>query len=302
MKLIVTGKHGQLAASLVERCAARGVELVTIGRPEMDMTIAADVAAAVEAAQGDIVINAAAYTAVDKAESEPGLAMAINCEGARAVAAAAASRGRPVIQISTDYVFNGKLDRPYREDDPVDPLSVYGRTKLAGERAVAQANPRHTIVRTSWVYSPFGQNFVRTMLRVGLTRDQVGVVADQWGAPSSALDLADALIAIGSAIAREPDRAELTGVFHTTAAGETSWAGFAEAIFATAAGAGYESVRVQPLTTAQYPLPAPRPANSRLDGSKLARCYGISLPDWRISAANCVRRLVQTQENESLRA
>ena len=294
MRLVATGKQGQLVRALGERCGAGGVELVAIGRPEVDLTDARAVAKAIEAARGAIVINAAAYTAVDKAESEPELAMSVNCGGARAVAQAAAGLGRPVIQISTDYVFNGRLDRPYREDDPVDPLSVYGRTKLAGERAAAQANSRCAIVRTSWVYSPFGQNFVRTMLRLGETRDAVDVVADQWGAPSYALDLADALIAMSAALAREPDKADLTGVFHMSGAGATNWAGFARAIFAEAAKCGRKDVKVEPISTAQYPTPAARPVNSRLDGRRLARHYAISLPDWRVSAADCVRRILQS--------
>jgi len=294
MRLVATGTQGQLVRSLNERCLARGVELVTIGRPAVDLTDVAAIARAVEAARGDIVINAAAYTAVDKAEAEPDLAMSVNCEGARAVARAAAMLGRPVIQISTDYVFSGALDRPYREEDPVDPLSVYGRTKLAGERAAAAANSRHAIVRTSWVYSPFGQNFVKTMLRLGETRERVSVVADQWGAPSNALDLADALIGMSAALAQAPDNADLHGVFHMTGGGATNWAEFAQAIFAEAAKRGRGFVTVEPIATAQYPTPAARPANSRLDTSKLARVHGLALPDWRGSLADCVRRILQS--------
>ena len=294
MRLVVTGKQGQLARSLSERAAAHGVEMVTIGRPEVDLIDAGSVGRAVEAARGDIVINAAAYTAVDKAESEPDLAMAVNCEGARALALAAARLGRPIIQISTDYVFDGKLDRPYREDDAVNPLGAYGRSKLAGERAVAEANPRCAIVRTSWVYSPFGQNFVKTMLRLGETRDALNVVADQWGGPSYALDLADALIAMSAAINRAPDEAGMTGVFHMSGAGETNWARFAQAVFDGAAEYGRKPVKVAPITTAQYQTPAARPANSRLDTSKLARQFGVTLPDWRRSVAECVRRLLQS--------
>jgi dTDP-4-dehydrorhamnose reductase len=294
MRLVATGKHGQLARSLSERCAARGVELALIGRPDVDLTDARAVASAVQAARGDVVINAAAYTAVDMAESEPELAMAVNCEGARSVAQAAANIGRPIIQISTDYVFNGALDRPYREDDSVDPLGVYGRTKLAGELAVAQVNPRHVIVRTSWVYSPFGKNFVKTMLRLAETREAVGVVADQWGSPTSALDLADALIAMSAALVREPELADLFGLFHMTGGGATNWAEFAQAIFDDAARLGHKVARVERITTAQFPTPVKRPANSRMDGSKLARIYGIALPDWRGSAAECVRRLLES--------
>jgi len=299
MRLIATGKQGQLVRSLAERCAARGVELVVVGRPEMDLTDIASVWRAIESAKGDVIINSAAYTAVDKAESEPDVAMAVNRDGARAVSQAAARVDRPIIQISTDYVFSGSLDRPYREDDIVDPLGVYGRTKLAGELAVAETNDRHTIVRTSWVYSPFGQNFVKTMLRLGETRDRLNVVADQWGAPSSATDLADALITMSAAMVREPDRPELFGIFHMTGAGWTNWAEFAQAIFAEAAHCGHRGAEVEPITTAQYPTPAKRPLNSRLATNKLARHYALALPGWRGSVAECVRRILAAQ-NESI--
>jgi dTDP-4-dehydrorhamnose reductase len=294
VRLVVTGKQGQLVRSLEERCAARGVETVRIGRPDVDLRDGPGIASAVEAARGDVLINAAAYTAVDKAESEPELAMAVNRDGAGFAAAAAAASGMAIIQLSTDYVFNGALDRPYREDDLVDPLSVYGRTKLAGERAVSQANPRHAIVRTSWVYSPFGQNFVRTMLRLGESRDRIDVVADQWGSPSNALDLADALIAMSDALLREPDNSHLWGVFHMTGSGATNWAEFAQVVFAEAETRGRAKVAVAPITTAQYPTPAMRPANSRLDGGRLERVFGLRLPDWRSSVAGCVRRLLET--------
>jgi dTDP-4-dehydrorhamnose reductase len=296
MRLIVTGKHGQLALSLIERCAACGVGMTAIGRPEVDLTKAAAVARAIEASEGDIVINAAAYTAVDKAEAEPDLATAINRDGARAVAEAAARRRLPVIQMSTDYVFNGSLDRPYREDDTVDPLGAYGRSKLAGERAVAEANDRHAVVRTAWVYSPFGQNFVRTMLRLGETRSEVNVVCDQWGAPSSALDLADALIAMSAALTERPDDCALRGVFHMTGSGFANWAGFAQAVFDEAARRGRPPVKVNPIATAQYPTPAKRPANSRLDTGKLARTYAVTLPEWRGSVAQCVERILTAGE------
>jgi dTDP-4-dehydrorhamnose reductase len=296
MRLVVTGRKGQVARALVERGRSAGVEVVCLARPEIDLTEPEFVARAIEATRGDVVINAAAYTAVDKAEAEPELAMQVNGEGARAVAAAAAMTGRPVVQISTDYVFGGALDRPYREDDPVGPLGVYGRTKLAGEIAVATANPRHVIARAAWVYSPFGHNFLKTMLRLGLTRDEVGVVADQWGAPTSALDLADGLIAMARRLIAEPDNASLYGVFHATGSLYTSWAGFAATIFAQAATLGRRPVAVTPISTAQYPTPAARPANSRLDSGKLRRVYGLTLPEWRGPAQDCVKRLILSPE------
>jgi dTDP-4-dehydrorhamnose reductase len=298
MRLIVTGREGQLAQSLVERCESAGITITCLARPEIDLLEPDVVARAIESARGDIVINAAAYTAVDKAESEPELAMRINSDGAQAVAAAAAKTGRPIVQISTDYVFDGALDRPYREEDAVAPVSAYGRTKLAGEYSVAAANPRHVIVRTAWVYSPFGYNFLKTMLRLGLTRKEISVVADQWGSPSSALDIADALIAIARRLVVEPANESLFGIFHMTGSGYTTWAGFAAAIFSQAAAQGRAPVNVVPISTAQYPTPATRPANSRLDVGKLHRVFGLALPEWRGSVQDCVGRLVHSPETE----
>jgi dTDP-4-dehydrorhamnose reductase len=292
MKIAVTGKQGQVVRALVERGADAGVTVVCLGRPEVDLAEPASLGRAIEAEAPDLVINAAAYTAVDKAESDAETAMAVNAKGAEAVASAAANIGRPVIQISTDYVFDGRLQRPYREDDPVGPVSVYGRTKFAGELAVAAANARHAIVRTAWVYSPFGANFVKTMLRLGETRREIKVVADQWGAPTSAFDIADALIAMAASLNERADDPALYGAFHMTGSGHTNWAGFAEAIFAEAATRGRPAVAVEPIATAQYPTPAVRPANSRLDTSKLKHSYGIELPDWRASVRSCVAQLL----------
>ena len=294
----MTGREGQLAQSLVERGRTAAVEIVCLARPEVDLLEPAAVARAIEAARGDVVINAAAYTAVDKAEAEAELAMRVNGAGAQAVAAAAARTGRPVMHISTDYVFGGTLDRPYREDDLVAPIGAYGRTKLAGESFVAAANPHHVIVRTAWIYSPFGHNFLRTMLRLGLTRDEVSVVADQWGSPTSALDLADALIAMARKLIAEPANDQLFGTFHATGSGYTTWAAFATAIFSQAAALGRQPVRVIPISTAQYPTPAARPANSRLDAGKLLRVYGLALPEWRGSVEDCVKRLIRSPEGE----
>jgi dTDP-4-dehydrorhamnose reductase len=292
MRIAVTGKQGQVVRALVERGAHAGIAIVCLGRPEVDLAEPASLGRAIEAVAPDVVINAAAYTAVDKAESDAEMAMAINAKGAEAIALAAAKIGRPVMQISTDYVFDGRLRRPYREDDPVGPVSVYGRTKLAGEMAVAAATPRHAIIRTAWVYSPFGVNFVKTMLRLGETRREVKVVADQWGAPTSALDIADALIAMAAKLNERPDDSTLFGAFHMTGSGETTWAAFAEAIFAEAVTHGRPAVAVESIATAQYPTPATRPANSRLDMTKLKQIYGVELPDWRASVRSCVAHLL----------
>jgi len=286
MRIAVTGRHGQVATSLAER-AGPGETIVLLGRPELDL--AGDpraIAAAIATARPDVVISAAAYTAVDKAESEAAEAEAVNARGAGAVAAAARALGVPVIHLSTDYVFDGRKDEPYLESDPTGPTGVYGRTKLAGEQAVLAAHPGAVVCRTAWVYSPFGHNFVKTMLRLAGDRDAVRVVADQIGNPTSALDIADAVLAIARTGARA------TGVFHLAGTGAASWADFAEAIFAESAAAGGPSARVVRIGTADFPTPTARPANSRLNCDRLAQEYGIRLPEWRQSTAAVVRRLV----------
>jgi dTDP-4-dehydrorhamnose reductase len=291
MRLIVTGTRGQVVTALRERGPLHGVEVVALGRPALDLADPEAVARAFEGVAGDAIVNAAAYTAVDKAESEPELAMRINGEGAGAVARVAAARGLPLLHISTDYVFDGGLERPRREDDPIGPLGVYGRSKLAGEQAVLSECPSAAVFRTAWVYAPFGANFLRTMLRLGETREEISVVADQRGAPTYALDIADALIAAARRRLNAAAAAQ-AGVFHLTGGGEASWADFAESIFAEAERHGRKPVRVNRIATADYPTPAKRPANSRLDNSKLARIYGLTLPDWRVSTRACVARLL----------
>jgi dTDP-4-dehydrorhamnose reductase len=288
MRIAVTGSKGQ--ASLIERAEGK-VEVVALGRPAFDLTDRAAVLAGLEAARPDVVVNAAAYTAVDKAEAEEAAATHVNGDGAGHVAEAAARLGVPLLHLSTDYVFDGALDRAYREDDPTAPAGAYGRSKLAGEKRVAERCEDSVILRTAWVYSPFGANFVRTMLRLNETRDEVGVVADQRGNPTSALDIADALIAIAGRVKTDSAPA-LRGVFHLTGSGEATWADFAESIFHEAAARGRRLTRVKRIATADYPTPARRPANSRLDNEKLSRVYGFRLPEWRPSVAVCCARLL----------
>ncbi len=290
MRIAVTGSKGQVATSLIERAQGKA-EVVALGRPVFDLAERAAVLAGLEAARPDVIVNAAAYTAVDKAETEEADAVRVNGEGAGHVAEAAARLNVPLLHLSTDYVFDGALDRPYREDDPTAPAGAYGRSKLAGEQAVAERCENSVILRTAWVYSPFGANFVRTMLRLNETRDEIGVVADQRGNPTSALDIADALLAI-AVKARDDASPALRGVFHMTGAGEATWADFAESIFHEAAARGRRQTRVKRIATADYPTPARRPANSRLDNEKLARVYGLKLPEWRQSAAGCCARLL----------
>jgi dTDP-4-dehydrorhamnose reductase len=290
MRIAVTGRSGQVVQALIERVRASD-EIVAIARPEADLQDDAGMARAVKDARPDLVISAAAYTAVDLAESEADLAFRINADGAAAVARAAREAGAPVVHLSTDYVFDGTLDRPYREDDLTGPLGVYGASKLAGEGAVVAANPNHVILRTAWVYSPFGKNFVRTMLTLAGSRDEVAVVSDQRGAPTNALDIADAVLAVGRNLVERPATG-LRGIFHMTGGGETTWAEFAEAVFAFSAAAGGPSARVRKIPTSAYPTPARRPTNSRLDTSRLAERHGVRLPHWFSSLRPCVERLV----------
>jgi dTDP-4-dehydrorhamnose reductase len=290
MRVAVTGSKGQVATSLLERAGPK-LEMIAVGRPEFDLTDRAAVLAGLEAARPEVIINAAAYTAVDKAEAEEALALRVNGEGAGHVAEAAERLGVPLLHLSTDYVFDGALDRPYREDDPTGPSGAYGRSKLAGEKLVSARCQHSVILRTAWVYSPFGANFVRTMLRLNETRDEVGVVSDQRGNPTSALDIADSLIAIAARMKDDRSPA-LRGIFHMTGSGEGTWADFAETVFREAEARGRRSTRVKRIPTADYPTPARRPANSRLDNEKLARVYGFRLPDWRRSVEDCCARLL----------
>lgn len=297
MRIVVTGgPFGQVLESLLEVGRSEGHDIVPLGPPELDL--AGDPEAIVQAikkARPQAVVSAAAYTAVDKAESEPDLAFAINARGAGAVAAAANQLGVPVVHISTDYVFDGSKESPYVEGDAPAPTSVYGASKLAGEEAVLAAHGDAAVLRTAWVYSPFSANFVKTMLRLAGDREEVGVVADQRGNPTSALDIAATVIRVLDNLAKSDDAA-LRGVFHMTGSGEASWAEFAEAIFSASAAAGGPSARVRAIATSDYPTPAKRPANSRLDSSKLARVHGIRLPDWRKSTGEVVTRLVRSNE------
>jgi dTDP-4-dehydrorhamnose reductase len=290
MRLIVTGREGQIARSLRE-LATPDLEIVAVGRPELDLARPETILPVLKAARPDVVISAAAYTAVDRAESEAELAFAVNATGAGAVAEAAATLGVPVIHLSTDYVFDGGKAAPYIEDDPPGPLGIYGASKLAGEAAVAGATGNHVIVRTAWVHSPFGANFVRTMVRLAAERGEVRVVADQRGNPTYAPDLARALIKIAGNLLLS-DEAGLRGLFHLAGTGAVSRADFARAIFAGLAERGRRAPAVVPVPTADYPAPARRPANSVLDCSLIRHRHGVVLPDWRLSLEACLDRIL----------
>jgi dTDP-4-dehydrorhamnose reductase len=291
-RIAVTGKQGQVVSSLVERATAQGVEIVAVGRPELDLADHGSIARALAAIAPDAIVNAAAYTAVDRAEQEPDLAMAINGSGAGAVARAAQALRLPLVHISTDYVFDGQKATDYTEQDQIAPLGSYGRSKRAGEVAVSANSEHYAILRTAWVYSPFGANFLKTMLRLAKTRDKISVVADQRGNPTGALDIADGVIAVVKNLLAHPSDARFRGIFHMAASGETTWAGFAKAIFEASAALGGSAPAVKEITTAEYPMPARRPANSRLDCMKLFSVHGVRLPEWREPIAHCVERVL----------
>jgi dTDP-4-dehydrorhamnose reductase len=294
LKLLVTGRSGQLAQSLLEAGSRSHFDVVAVGRPGLDLSRIASIEANIEQMNPSIVVNAAAYTAVDKAESEPEQAHAINARGAGEVAAACERHGIPLIHISTDYVFEGRKAEPYVEDDAVGPTSVYGRSKLEGEQRVAAACSRSIILRTAWVYSPFGHNFVKTMLRLAASRAEIAVVDDQVGCPTYAPHLADAVLAVAERVLAHGRHQGLWGVYHAAGQGQATWCTFAREIFRCSAKLGGPAAEVKAITTADYPTAAGRPANSRLDCSKLARVFGVCLPDWREGTAQCVRRLIAT--------
>ncbi|MGC0055129.1 dTDP-4-dehydrorhamnose reductase [Brucella pituitosa] len=292
MKIVVTGREGQLVRSLLERAAQQpNLHIIALGRPELNLAKPGTVRSAIEAIKPDLVVSAAAYTAVDLAEDEPELALAVNATGAQAVAEAAAACGVPVIHISTDYVFAGDANEPYVETDMTGPRSVYGSSKLEGERLVAQANPKHIILRTAWVYSPFGKNFVKTMLKLAETRDALSVVSDQWGNPTSALNIADAIIKVADQLTATPDFSAY-GVYHLAGTGDTNWSGFARAIFSESAELGGPTATVADIATADYPTKAARPANSRLSTAKFQEVFNWSAPHWQLSLRDVVARLI----------
>jgi dTDP-4-dehydrorhamnose reductase len=292
LKVLVTGAQGQIARSLLEVARDSGDEVVAIGRPELDLAQAATVERAIARVAPAVVVNAGAYTAVDKAEEEADAVRAINCEGPRVVAATCARLDIPVVHISTDYVFDGRKGPPYAEGDPTGPLNAYGRSKLESERNVAASCKRHIILRTSWIYSPFGHNFVKTMLRLAQAKPEIGVVSDQIGNPTYAIHLADAILKISHRVVSEPETKGLAGIYNAAGMGDTTWCGFAEEIFRCSRSLGGPDAKLHPIATADYMTSARRPANSRLDCRKLKHVFGISLPSWVEGTRDCVTRLV----------
>jgi dTDP-4-dehydrorhamnose reductase len=287
MRVLVFGKTGQVGLGLAAALAQRHDAMV-VGREAADLAEPQTAQALVRSLRPDAVINAAAYTAVDKAEVEPDLAFRINAEAPGAMARAAAEVGALFVQYSTDYVFAGEADTPYREDDPTDPQNVYGRSKLAGEQAVRAANEEHLILRTSWVYSNDGNNFLNTMLRLGAERSELRVVDDQLGTPTYARSLSSATVAILDWLTDRPrQRGAAMGTYHMTCSGVTSWYGFASEIMRLT---GNHRVTVSRISTREWPTPAKRPGYSVLDNIKLAEQFRITLAPWQLALRYCLQQ------------
>lgn len=295
MKLLITGKNGQVGFELTRALAVLG-EVIAVNRQTCDMSDADSIRAVVQQIKPDVIVNAAAYTAVDKAESDQATAHAVNAVAPGVLGEEAAKLGALVIHYSTDYVFDGTKNGAYTEDDLPNPQSAYGRSKLDGEQALAKANPRHLILRSSWVVGAHGGNFAKTMLRLAAERDRLMVVADQFGAPTSAALLADLTAQLVRQYAREGHESFPYGIYHVVADGETNWCDYARFVISQALAAG-KSLKVTPetilpITTAEYPTPAKRPANSRLDTRRFQNAFALRLPPWQESLQHVLQQIL----------
>lgn len=294
MRLLIAGWQGQVARALVEAApACPDVTACAVGRAALDICEARSIERALSHIEPSIVINSAAYTAVDKAETDSERAFALNRDGARLLAEAAARRGIPIIHLSSDYVYDGHKASPYVETDPASPVTVFGRSKLEGEQAVQQANPKHVILRTAWVFSPSGRNFVKTMLGQAAEQERVRVVDDQHGSPTYAPHLVTAILELARRLSAGTGEQGAWGVYHAAGSGATTWRAFAEEVFRRSAALGGPSAAVDPIASTDYPTPAQRPANSQLDCGKLERTFGLRLPAWQAGVADCVERLLR---------
>lgn len=298
MKILVTGANGQVGWELSSRSEQQGFEVLALNRSDLDITNPDSVRREVNRSDVSLVVNAAGYTAVDQAELEPELAFAVNRDGSAYLASACAKTGIPLLHISTDYVFDGQKQQSYLVTDPVSPLGVYGKSKAAGEVEVRKRLREHLILRTSWVYGVHGHNFVTTLLRLGREREVVRVVADQYGCPTYAADLAEAILRLAAHVLE--GRQVHWGTYHYCGKGVTSWHGFAEEIFRLAAG--YESLkvkRVEPIITAEYPTQAQRPVNAILDCSALEKTFGIHPQPWAESLARMLEVLFSMESSNN---
>jgi len=293
--ILVVGKSGRVARDLVDTAGRLGFHVIALGRPALDLEDRDSIDRVLARQAPLAIVNTAAQVVLEDAERNPAQAFAVNCDGAAHIAAAAAAHGIPLLHLSTDYVFDGAKGAPYGEDDPTAPLSVYGRSKAAGEEAVLAAHPGALVVRTSWVFCAHGTNFLTTMLHLAETQDVVRVVADQRGTPTAGDDLAHALLEMVRQLLARP-REIGGGIYHVAGSGETTWLGVAQAIFDGWAQRGHRVPAVQAISTADWPGAACRPRDSRLDCGKLVRRFGIRLPDWRDSLARCLERLAHERQ------
>jgi dTDP-4-dehydrorhamnose reductase len=294
MKILVTGRNGQVGFELERALAPLGA-VVAVDQSECDLSNADAIRELVRSVAPDVIVNPAAYTAVDRAESDPATAFAVNAHAPGVLGEEAARLGAMVVHYSTDYVFNGTKEGAYSEQDRPDPQSVYGRSKYEGELALAQANPRHLILRTSWVVGAHGGNFAKTILRLAGERDRLSIVADQFGAPASAALLADLTAHLVRQYQREQSPFPY-GTYHVTSSGETSWYEYARFVIEEALAAGQTlkatAGEVAPLTTAEYPTPAKRPANSRLDTTRFRETFGLQLPPWQEGVRHVLQQIL----------
>jgi len=296
MTVLIIGERGQLARELARARWPEGMQVRQLGRSIFDLARPQQFQPLLDAGDWSVVVNAAAYTAVDRAESESAAAFAINRDGPEALAQWCAAHGVPLVHVSTDYVFDGAKPAPYVEDDPVRPINVYGASKAAGEEAIRSSCETHLIVRTAWVYSAHGRNFLRTMIRLAAEHDEVRVVDDQIGSPTSATELARSLISMIT-VMRDGEH-DVWGTYHVCSAGETSWYGFASAIFSAAVSHGCPTPKLVPIETSDYPTPAARPANSRLDCAKARRVFGIDPAPWEVRCREVVQELMTSSQME----
>lgn len=290
MRILITGGEGQLGTELIAQSKIHGSEVLAPTLAQMDLTDTTQVQAFWDAFQPEALINAAAYTAVDRAETERDLAFAVNAAAPAHLAGRCRRNGIPLIHISTDYVFDGRKSSPYLEEDPISPLGVYGRSKAEGESAVRRALDRHLIIRTSWLYSAHGANFVKTVIRLAAERDELRIVDDQLGCPTSAADLAAAILSITGDLRAGKELP--WGTYHYCGSGVTSWCGLARHVLETLVAQGHlTAFRLTPIATAQYPTPARRPAYSVLDCRRIETVFGITRPPWQASVTETVSRL-----------
>jgi dTDP-4-dehydrorhamnose reductase len=294
--ILVTGGSGQVAQALGRLAPGHDMEATVLGRPQLDFNRPETIASVFASRPWRYLVNAAAYTAVDAAEADEAGAARANAEGPEMLATLCAQAGIPFIHISTDYVFDGSKGALYRETDPTNPTGAYGRTKRDGEVRVLRAGGHSIILRTAWVYSDTGKNFVRTMLAAGARLPRLRVVADQKGSPTAAADLATAILDIIAVVERDGWQPRFGGIFHATGSGETTWHGLAVAIFEEARRHHGPSPEVEGITTADWPTPAQRPADSRLDNAKLTETFGLTLPPWRDSLTRTVDSLLAAKE------